>query len=227
MQDSVLPRRLRRASIAIHSKLEPAVKCSNVVAMVPGTAVPDSFIVFTAHYDHLGKMGWDATFPGASDNASGTACVEWLAAHFAQQPQRYSMLFIAFSGEEAGLKGSHYFVEHSPVPLEKMRFLVNLDIMGSAENGVTVVNATGHHAEFSLLQSLNQEGGYLPEVRSRGKAANSDHYFFSEAGVPAFFLYNNGGPGYYHDVFDRPGTLPLTNVDKVLKLLMDFVAAIQ
>jgi hypothetical protein len=99
--------------------------------------------------------------------------------------------------------------------------------MGSAENGVTVVNATEHPAEFSLLQSLNQKGGYLPEVRSRGKAANSDHYFFSEAGVPAFFLYNNGGPGYYHDVFDRPGTLPLTNVDKVLKLLMDFVAAIQ
>jgi hypothetical protein len=227
IQDSVLPRHVRRASIDVHSHFEPAAKSANVIGVVRGTAVPDSFIVFSAHYDHLGKMGWDALFPGASDNASGTACMEWMAGHYAQHPQRYSMLFIAFSGEEAGLKGSQFFVAHSPVPLERIRFLVNLDIMGNAEQGVTVVNATEHPHEFSLLQSLNKKANYLPEIRSRGKAANSDHYHFSEAGVPAFFLYSNGGPGYYHDVFDRSATLGLTNVDKVLKLLTEFVQGIQ
>jgi hypothetical protein len=227
VQDSSLPRHVRRVSIDVHSKFEPAARSANVIGMVRGSAVPDSFIVFTAHYDHLGRMGWDALFYGASDNASGTACIEWLASYYAQHPQRYSMLFIAFSGEEAGLKGSSFFVAHPPVPLDKMRFLINLDIMGNAEQGVTVVNATEHPNEFSLLQSLNKKNGYLPEIRSRGKAANSDHYPFSEAGVPAFFLYSNGGPGYYHDIFDRPATITLTNVDKVLKLLMDFVGRIQ
>jgi Zn-dependent M28 family amino/carboxypeptidase len=227
VQDSSLPKRVRKASIDIHSKLDPAAKSANVMGMVRGTEVPDSFIVFTAHYDHLGKMGWDATFPGASDNASGTACMEWLAAHYARNPQRYSMLFIAFSGEEAGLKGSSYSVAHPLVPLERMRFLVNLDIMGNAQDGVTVVNATEHPQEFSLLESLNKKSAYLPQIRSRGKAANSDHYPFSEAGVPAFFLYSNGGAGYYHDIFDKPATLALTNIDKVLKLLMDFVGAMQ
>lgn len=227
VQDSSLPRHVRRASIDIHSKFEPAAKSANVIGMVRGTAVPDSFIVISAHYDHLGRMGWDALFYGASDNASGTACMEWLAAYYAQHPQRYSMLFIAFSGEEAGLKGSSFFVAHPLVPLERMRFLVNLDIMGNAEQGVTVVNATEYPKEFSLLQALNKKNSYLPEIRSRGKAANSDHYPFSEAGVPAFFLYSNGGPGFYHDIFDRPGTVTLTNVDKVLKLLMDFVGSLQ
>jgi Zn-dependent M28 family amino/carboxypeptidase len=197
------------------------------MGMVRGTAVPDSFIAVTAHYDHLGRMGFDATFPGASDNASGTAMMLQLAAHYAKNPQRYSMLFIAYSGEEAGLRGSSFYVKHPLVPLDRMRFLVNLDIMGDAKDGVTVVNATEFPEEFSMLENLNKKGDYLPQVRSRGKAANSDHYFFSEAGVPAFFLYSNGGAGYYHDVFDKPATLALTNIDKVMKLLMDFVVGLQ
>ncbi len=226
VQDSALPKHPRKATIDLHSELLPAAKNANVMAMVRGTEVPDSFIVFTAHYDHLGRMGWDATFPGASDNASGTAAMLQLAAYYGAHPQRYSMLFIAFSGEEAGLQGSKFYVAHPLVPLEKMRFLINLDIMGNAQDGVTVVNATEHPQEFSLLEALNKKGSYLPQIRSRGKAANSDHYPFSEAGVLAFFLYSNGGPGFYHDVFDKPNTLALTNVDKVLLMLRDFVGAL-
>ena len=225
VQDSVLPKRARKVRVDVNSRLNPSVKNSNVIAMVPGTRIPDSFIVFTAHYDHLGKMGYEATFPGASDNASGTAMLLRLAAHYAKNPAPYSMLFIAFSGEEAGLKGSSYYVEHPTVPLEKMRFLINLDIMGNAQDGITVVNATEHPAQFSLLEQLNKKGSYLPQIRSRGKARNSDHYYFSEAGVPAFFIYSNGGPGYYHDVFDRPNSVALTNIDKVMQLLKDFVGA--
>jgi aminopeptidase YwaD len=227
VQDSALPKRVRKTTIDVHSKLEPAAKSANVMGMVRGTEVPDSFIVFTAHYDHLGKMGWDVTFPGASDNASGTAMMLYLAAHYARNPQRYSMLFIAFSGEEAGLKGSKFYTSHPLVPLANMRFLVNLDIMGNAQDGVTVVNATEHPREFSMLEAINKKEDYLPAIRSRGKAANSDHYHFSEAGVPSFFLYSNGGPGYYHDIFDKPTTLTLTNIDKVLHLLMAFTTGLQ
>ena len=99
--------------------------------------------------------------------------------------------------------------------------------MGDATDGITVVNATEFPAEFSLLQKLNKKGPNLPQLRSRGKAAISDHYPFSEAGVRAFFLYSNGGPGFYHDIFDKPATLSLRNVPQVAKLLQDFVAALQ
>lgn len=227
VQDSAMRKRPKRAKINVHAVLEPALKSSNVMAQVRGTEVPDSFIVVTAHYDHLGKMGDLAVFPGASDNASGTAMLLWLANYYAAHPQRYSMLFIAFSGEEAGLLGSKFYVAHPVVALAQMRFLINLDIMGDASSGVTIVNATEHAAQFALLQDINSKKGYLPEIKSRGKAANSDHYPFSEAGVPAFFVYSNGGPGFYHDVADKPATLKLTNIPEVAKLLQDFIGNLQ
>lgn len=223
VQDSALGRKPKKVAIDVQAKYERSLRSSNVIAKVPGTTVPDSFLVISAHYDHLGKMGDNAVFPGASDNASGTAMLLYLASYYAAHPQRYSLLFIAFSGEEAGLKGSKYYTEHPLVPLEQLRFLINLDIMGDASQGITVVNATEQPRAFALLQQINQQKGYLPEIRSRGKAANSDHHFFSEAGVPAFFLYSNGGPGYYHDIFDKPNTLPLTNIPQVARLLVDFI----
>lgn len=227
VQDSVLPRRLKKAMVNIQARLLTENKQQNVIAVLPGTAVPDSFIVFTAHYDHLGMMGRNAMFPGASDNASGTALLLYLARYFKDHPQRYSIAFISFSGEEAGLLGSRHFVNNPTIPLDHIRFLTNLDIMGDASNGVTAVNATEYPEQFSLLQSINTRKGYLPEIRSRGKAANSDHYFFSQNGVPCFFLYSNGGKGYYHDVFDKASELSLTNIDNVARLLIEFTGMLQ
>lgn len=197
----------------------------NIIGYVPGI-IRDSFIVFSAHYDHLGMMGADAIFPGASDNASGTSMLLYLAEYYAKHPQRYSMVFIAFSGEEAGLMGSRWFVSHPLLPLSNIRFLTNVDIMGNATDGITVVNATEQPAAFSLLNSINESKRYLPAIKSRGKAANSDHYFFSEAGVPAFFIYTNGGQGYYHDVYDKPGEISFTNVPSIAQLLADFVGGL-
>ncbi len=226
VQDSALPRRIRKADVAVDAKLVPASRQQNVVGIIPGTAAPDSFIVLSAHYDHLGMMGRSATFSGASDNASGTAAVLTLARHFVQHPPRYSVIVVFFAGEEAGLIGSKYFVDHPPVPLGNIRFGLNLDIMGDATDGVTVVNATEFGEEFSALERINTARSYLPQIRQRGKAAISDHHFFTEAGVRCFFLYSNGGAGYYHDVFDKPQALTLKNIPGVLELLKEFLGAL-
>jgi len=87
------------------------------------------------------------------------------------------MFLIAFGAEEAGLVGSKHFVEHPLFDLKQIRFLLNTDIMGSGEEGITVVNATLFKPEFEKLIELNEEGNYLPQIKSRGPAANSDHYF--------------------------------------------------
>jgi aminopeptidase YwaD len=221
VEDSILPRRPKTAAVEVKSLFQRREKCENIIGMVPGT-VKDSYIVFTAHYDHLGMMGKHAEFPGASDNASGTAMMLYLAHYYAAHPQHYTMVFIAFSGEEPGLLGSHYFVEHPLIPLNQIRFLTNIDIMGDASDGITVVNATEFPTEFGWLQQLSNKEFLLPQVKSRGKAAISDHYFFTEAGVPSFFLYSNGGPGYYHDIFDNAKSLSLDHIDDVATLLMKF-----
>lgn len=219
-----LPAHTSEATIKVDHKFISRSKNDNIAGYVKGTAVPDSYIVFTAHYDHLGMMGTGAVFPGASDNASGTAMMLYLASYFSRHPLRHSVAFIAFSGEEAGLVGSGYFVQHPMLPLSHIRFLTNVDIMGDATDGVTAVNATVQPAEFGLLNHINDSAHYIPVIKSRGRAANSDHYFFSEAGVPAFFLYSNGGKGYYHDIFDIGPELTLEHVDGVARLLKDFAA---
>jgi hypothetical protein len=222
-EDTALPKKKRYAAINIHAKYLPENKNrnENVIACIPGE-IKDSFVVFSAHYDHLGMMGEHTRFPGASDNASGTAMLLYLAAHYVPKRPHYTMIFIAFSGEEAGLLGSHYFVKNPTFPLDHIRFLTNLDIMGDASDGVTVVNATEYPKEFSLLQEINDKRNYIPAIKSRGKAANSDHYYFTQAGVPSFFIYSNGGKGFYHDIFDNAKELSYSHIDGVIKLLIDF-----
>ena len=76
------------------------------------------------------------------------------------------------------------------VPLKKIRFLTNTDLAGTGEEGITVVNATEFPTEFEWMKKINEEQKLLVAVNARGKAANSDHYFFTEKGVPSFFFYN-------------------------------------
>jgi len=202
-------------------------KTANICGIVKGTEKPDSVIVFTAHYDHLGGMGDKTYFPGANDNASGVITVLNLARYYAAHPQRYSIAFILFSGEEAGLVGSQYFTEHPVFPLCNIRFLINLDLEGTGVDGITVVNATVYPKEFELLKRINAQFNYLPGINSRGKAANSDHYPFTEKGVPAFFWYTQGGIAAYHDIYDVAATLPMNKFKPMFNMIVQFVNALQ
>ena len=100
--------------------------------------------------------------------------------------------------------------------------MINLDLVGTGENGMTAVNATIYPKQFAMLKAINEANNYLPKINSRGKAPNSDHYFFSEKGVPAFFFYTQGGIDAYHDIYDRPETLPLTKYNNLFKLIIGF-----
>lgn len=208
--------------IDIENKLIRDFKATNICGIVKGITHPDSVIVYTAHYDHLGGMGQQVYFPGANDNASGVAQVLSLAKYYAAHPQPYTIAFILFAGEEAGLLGSKYFSEHPLIPLKNIRLLVNLDLEGTGIEGITVVNATVYPHEFAWLQQINGINKYLPKVNPRGKAANSDHYFFTEKGVPAFYIYTLGGIKAYHDIYDVSATLPLTAYNSLFKLLLKF-----
>jgi hypothetical protein len=208
--------------VNFENKLEKKFRANNVCAIVKGTAKPDSVILITAHYDHLGGMGSDTYFPGANDNASGVSLLMNLAQYYAKNPPRYSIGFICFAGEEAGLLGSKYFTENPLIPLKNIRFLLNTDLAGTGEEGITVVNATEFPREFELMKKINDEQKLLAGVTVRGKAANSDHYYFTEKGVPAFFFYTLGGIKAYHDVFDKPATLPLNEHEDLFKLIIAF-----
>lgn len=220
---SSFDRMAKTMSIDIESNLIKDYPTQNVYGYVEGTQYPDSIIIFCGHYDHLGKMG-DATFYGANDNASGISILIDMAAYFAEHPQKYSIVFIAFGAEEAGLVGSLHYVKNPIVPLAQTKFVFNMDLMGSGEEGATIVNATIFPDAFERLTAINTENEYLPKIKSRGKAANSDHYFFSEVGVPSFFIYLMGEYKHYHVPADSPENLTLGEYyDKSFLLIRDFI----
>lgn len=226
VKKSALPHAPQTIEANIENVFVPDFRASNICAMVKGTSQPDSVLLITAHYDHLGGMGADTYFPGANDNGSGVSFLLSLAKYYAAHPQKYTMAFICFAGEEAGILGSKYFTENPLVDLKKIRFLINVDMVGTGETGATVVNATQYPKEFALLNQVNDSGHFLVKINPRGKAANSDHYFFTEKGVPAFFLYTQGGITAYHDVFDQPKTLPFTVYEGLFKLFAGFNKAL-
>ncbi|MDX5481681.1 MAG: M28 family peptidase [Hymenobacteraceae bacterium] len=223
------PQQAKKVTYEVKAELNPQHLTQNVLAFVEGSAKLDSFIVFTAHYDHLGGQGKQVYFPGANDNASGTAMLLELAQHFSepQNRPRYSTAFMAFAAEEAGLLGSLHYVSNPLFPLKQIRFLINLDLVGTGEEGMVVVNGKVHEPEFRVLQQLNKQHQYLPQLKSRGKAANSDHYPFSEAGVPAFFFYTLGGTAAYHNTNDYARQLPLTRFPEVFRLIVAFAEQMQ
>jgi hypothetical protein len=95
--------------------------------------------------------------------------------------------------------------------------------MGSGEDGVTVVNGTVFKNQFDQLLKINQEQQLLKEIKIRGKAANSDHYWFTENNVPAFFIYTMGNNKHYHDVLDTYEALSFTEYVDIVKLIASFV----
>ena len=210
----------------IQSRFKENYLSSNVIGTIPAVKKTKKTIVITAHYDHLGKMGKNTFFPGANDNASGVAMLVELARYYTKNPTKYNLLFIAFAGEEAGLIGSSYFVQYPWIKLEDIHFLLNLDIMGSGEEGITVVNATKHPESFQKLVDINTQEKYVPMVKSRGPAANSDHYWFSERGVPAFFIYTMGPNKNYHDIFDTHENLSFSKFIPISELPKKFIGGL-
>jgi len=216
----------RKVRFRSYARQIRAYPTQNVIGFVPGTAEPDSFLVVSAHYDHLGAMG-QVYFPGANDNASGVSMMLEIAHYFVEHPQRYSVAFMAFGAEEAGLIGSRYYVEHPLFPLRQIRFLMNLDLLGTGDDGLMVLNGLKMAPEFELLSRINQQHQYFPALSKRDNAPNSDHYFFAVRGVRCVFFYTLGGIKAYHDVDDRASTLPLTKYKEVFGLLREFMEKIR
>lgn len=216
------PKNIQSITINVESRFIPRYTTRNVVGMVKGTSGSDSTLVISAHFDHLGLMGSKVYFPGANDNASGTAMLLSFAKEFTKHPPLYNTVFLAFSGEEIGILGSKAFVEHPLIDLKKIKFLVNFDLAGTGEEGIKVVNGSVFKAQFDRLSELNRQYKLLPKIDIRGAACISDHCRFYEKGVPSFFIYTQGGIKAYHDIYDKAETLPLTEFQHYFQLMLKF-----
>ncbi|MFY0683480.1 MAG: M28 family peptidase [Balneola sp.] len=223
IKSSSIDEDIESIELNIQGKFHDNYSTQNVIGYIDGQR-NDSLIVLIAHYDHLGMLGKNAVFNGANDNASGTAMLLSLAKHYSEYKPEFNTVFIAFGAEELGLIGSKYFTEHPLFDLSKVKFLMNFDLAGTGDEGIQVVNGSVYKDKFDLLTSINEENKLVPEVRIRGASCNSDHCMFDREDVPGFYIYTLGGIKAYHDIYDRPETLPLTEFEDYFELIIEFLA---
>ena len=218
------PKNAKTIKVNMENKFLQDYECFNVIAKVEGNR-HDSCYVFTAHYDHLGKLGKKTFYPGAHDNASGTAAIITFAAHYAKNKPEFDMYFIAFSGEDANLRGSDWYVEHPIVPLSQIKFLFNLDMIAD--------NNPKQYCEFNdvamngyaLFEKINAEKGYFEALDRHDLDENSDHWPFAKKNVPVVFFMNEHGDAYkyYHTVHDTYQNHISTNYEPSFKIIEDFI----
>ena len=191
-----------KASISIQNNLRE-LESSNVVGYIEGSKYPDEYVLYMAHWDHLGvdfSNPNNKVFNGAQDNASGTGAVIALAEYFAQQPQpERSVVFVLVTAEERGLLGSAWYAENPVFPLEKTVAAINMDVMNvyGPMKDMVVVGLGNTDLEEILVKYTEQQGRYAvkepnPEA---GIAYRSDHFSLSKKGVP--ILYAKGGNDHY------------------------------
>ncbi len=208
----------------VDNKFLKDYECFNVIAKVEGQR-HDSCYVFTAHYDHIGNLGRKIFYAGANDNASGTAAIVTLAEHYAKHRSPYDMYFIAFSGEDANLRGSTWYADHPVVPLRQIKYLFNIDMIGD-NNPVQYCEVSDEGMRgFSLFEQINDREHYFKSLHRGELAANSDHYPFATRHVPCIFLENEKGDAfqYYHTIFDTYKTVRFDSYEPVFRLVRDFV----
>ena len=168
------------------------------------------------------------TFPAASDNASGTVMVMDLARYFATgKKPYYSIAFMLFSGEEAGLLGSSYYTDHPLFPLEQIKLVINLDMVGTGQEGVILFNGKERPVETSIAQSINEKKHYMKSIEVVGPAANSDHHPFHEKEVPAIFFLTKGLSGGGHNTGDTFEKLPLYAYNNLFRLVVDMIKELE
>lgn len=162
----------------------------NIIAFIPGKS--DNIIVVSAHYDHLGVVN-NKIFNGADDNASGVSALLKFAGYFAKNKPANSMIIVAFDAEEMGLQGAHAFVKEPPVPLERIKINLNMDMVSHSEKGELYASGTFGNPQLKPFITSNDPNVKLllghddPKTGHDDWTNQSDQGAFNKVGIP--FIY--------------------------------------
>lgn len=223
------------SKISISEKKEEIVMSQNVIGVVEGTdsKLKEEYIIYSAHYDHVGIGAPDETgdtiYNGARDNAIGTTTVLSMAENLAKYPTKRSALFILFTGEEKGLLGSEYYVNNPVLPLKQMVYCFNSDNGGYNDTSLATIiglprtTAEQHIKNGATTFGLTAIDDPAPE---QGLFDRSDNVHFARKGIPSptfslgFTAFNGDVTKYYHRPGDEADTL---DYDYLLKFFRAYV----
>jgi hypothetical protein len=197
---------------------------TNVLGVLPGqdTGGQDALIIVGAHRDHFGEQA-GLQFPGADDNASGTAVMLELARVLSQRPTplTHTIVFVSFDGEERGLLGSTLYVNNPAFPLKRTVAMINLDHLGVG-NGKLTVGLT--RMDKALAQRAGDQAGLSEQVQIYGYFPGGDHVPFYEAGVPTITVVSSGTHPHFHQPSDTTDTIQPEILKNSTKFLLSLIA---
>lgn len=223
--------------LSIKNKIKK-VGSENVLGYVEGGDLKNELVVITAHYDHLGKEGRKIIYNGADDDGSGTVAVIALAEAFAKAKKegrgpRRSILFMTVAGEEKGLLGSSYYVEHPVYPLVNTVCDLNIDMIGRMDEkhagnpnyiyliGSDKLSSTLHSISENVnttYSKLELDYTYNDEKDKNRFYYRSDHYNFAKKGIPVIF-YFNGVHEDYHRITDDVEKINFEKIEKIARYI--------
>lgn len=197
---------------------------TNVIGMIPGRDqdLRRELILIGAHRDHFGQQA-GLFFPGADDNASGTAVMLELARMLSQStnPLKRTILFVSFDGEERGLLGSTLYVSHPVFPLKQTVAMINLDHLGAGDGKLTV-GVT--RMDKTLAQQAANQAGLHDNIQLYGYFPGGDHVPFFEAGVPTVTVVSSGRHPHFHQPSDTLESIQPENLTIAAKFLFSLIA---
>jgi len=221
-----------RARLAVQRRSEPVeVGARNVVGFLEGRdpVLKDEWIVVGGHHDHVGGYAGegDTIFNGADDNASGASGVMELAEAFASlrsRPRR-SLVFMTFGAEEVGLLGSRALVEQEKIPIERLVFMLNFDMIGRNPDDPVEVFSGGHAGFDRIVEEANASLGLELDLSGVPSDAYSDYYPFYKRGIP-FAYFFTGLHEDYHQVDDHADRLAYGRMERIVRLAYRTLAVI-
>ncbi|MEJ6473141.1 M20/M25/M40 family metallo-hydrolase [Pseudoalteromonas piscicida] len=207
----------------------------NVTASLPcSQARCDKPIVISAHYDHLGTTG-QKHYPGANDNASGTAAMLYIARQLAKTSRSRDILFVATDAEERGLHGAKYYAKHLT---QAVKFNINLDMLGvNRSNRLFALFSPGFKEYKAQLKALTRDpikltlisSGRQLERYTKNPRINwhkaSDHYAFYRQGIP-YIYFGMGEDKHHHTTKDTPENMDMGKYQASVALINDFILSL-
>ena len=208
-----------KAEIVVNAQYEKSAKTMNVIGLLEGIDpdLKDEYLILGAHLDHVGSQA-GLVFPGANDNASGSAAIIEFSKAFSldsQKPKR-SILFVLFASEEQGLFGSKYFVENLKIDSEKIVAMFNLDSIGSGDS-IQVGNGKSSPELWSLARKTDKEN-YNLVVEDTWSGGGADLTPFYEQGTPGLYFVSKHSYEHLHLPTDTPETLNPVLFETIVKL---------
>jgi hypothetical protein len=210
---------ITKAQIEVNAVYEKNARTMNVVAMLEGIdeKLKEEYVIIGAHLDHVGSQA-GLLFPGANDNASGSAAVLEIARAFVKvgiQPKR-SVIFVLFASEEQGLNGAKHFVESWKKGYDKIAAMINLDCIGYGDS-IQVGNGKSAPNLWKIAKEID-ETSFNSMVERTWNGGGADATPFHEKGVPCLYFVTTNSYDHLHLPSDKVETLNPVLYEKVVRL---------